>query len=278
MEEEETKRDKLARMARETVEATTWEEYEAVYGTTVPLHEELNEMSTRLFKPEDFIEIDRSGSSFNITDITVTNIDVMSAAKQISDMQISSDNLPHIGILNFASATHPGGGFLRGANAQEEAIARSTALYKSLMEVPEYYLYNRDMRDPIYSNDIIYTYSCPVIRDTDENLTAEVWPVDICTCAAPNLSRLETPPDNIRDILKYRMTCILRSFASNDCYNIVLGAWGCGVFKNDPVMVSELFKELLDSEEFTNLFKIVIFAILDNDEKKIITPFETVFK
>ena len=65
-----------------------------------------------------------------------------------------------IGVLNFASAKNPGGGFLRGASAQEESLARTSSLYLALTEerfINEFYDYNRRGRSGVYSDRLIYS-------------------------------------------------------------------------------------------------------------------------
>ncbi len=70
-----------------------------------------------------------------------------------------------IGILNFASAKNPGGGFLGGSQAQEESLARSIALYASLQSEFQFYEEHREMVILLYSHSMIFSPNCPVFRD-----------------------------------------------------------------------------------------------------------------
>eukprot|EP00966_Prymnesium_polylepis_P041047 952590-Prymnesium_polylepis.1 len=91
--------------------------------------------------------------------------------------------------LNFASAKNPGGGFLGGAEAQEENIARSSALYTSLTspEAVPFYTQHRSQRDPLYTHELIYSPRVPVIRDDTSGRLLDVpWPCSFVTAPAPN--------------------------------------------------------------------------------------------
>lgn len=72
-----------------------------------------------------------------------------------------------IGVLNFASAKNPGGGFLRGSCAQEESLARSSALYHCLKQPfihKNFYDYHRRGRTGLYSNRMIYSPKVTVFK------------------------------------------------------------------------------------------------------------------
>lgn len=75
-----------------------------------------------------------------------------------------------IGILNFASAKHPGGGYLNGAQAQEESVARSSTLIPSLtsqIAKPFYTLHRHDPQAGYYSHSMIYSPNVLLLRDDD---------------------------------------------------------------------------------------------------------------
>jgi len=44
--------------------------------------------------------------------------------------------------------------------------------------------------------------------------------------------------------------------------SLVLGAWGCGVFKQRPVQIASMFLQILDEPEFKNKFKDIRFAVI----------------
>ena len=47
--------------------------------------------------------------------------------------------------------------------------------------------------------------------------------------------------------------------------SLVLGAWGAGVFRNDPVMVADIFKQLL-ARDFAGIVRRVVFAVIGTRE------------
>jgi uncharacterized protein (TIGR02452 family) len=171
--------------------------------------------------------------------------------------------------LNFASAKNPGGGWLRGAKAQEEDLSLCSTLYASQISKPDYYASNRSCGSPLYTDDIIYSPNVPFIRDEYGVLLDNPFFVSIITSPAPNAGMMldKTDQDNkdIADTLRRRMDKILSIASLNNHETIVLGAWGCGVFGNDPEQVSRCFMDNFNYS-FNNIFKTVIFAIYDNSK------------
>ncbi|MBB5826533.1 TIGR02452 family protein [Micromonospora carbonacea] len=166
--------------------------------------------------------------------------------------------------LVFASAKNPGGGFLGGAKAQEESIARSSALYPCLLAVPEFYAFHRGQRDLRYSDRIIYSPGVPVLRDDKGNLLDQPYTTSFLTAAAPNLGAiLRNQPEHAADVpavLARRARRVLEVAAAHGHRTMVLGAWGCGVFRNGPVTVAEAFADAL---RVVDRFDRVVFAIRD---------------
>ncbi|HET9383315.1 MAG TPA: TIGR02452 family protein, partial [Streptomyces sp.] len=89
-------------------------------------------------------------------------------------------------VLNFASARNPGGGHLNGAQAQEEALCRASALYTCLLEAREFYEHHRAHRDPFYTDRVIHSPGVPVFRDDRGALLDEPYTAGFLTAAAPN--------------------------------------------------------------------------------------------
>ncbi len=178
-----------------------------------------------------------------------------------------------VGVLNFASARNPGGGFLNGALAQEESLARSSALYKSLIQCPQYYDFHRSHRSLLYSNRTIYSPGCPVFKRDDGTLIEEPYAIDFITSPAPNAGAIarNQPQDleKISEVLYDRASKILSLAVFQGCEALVLGAWGCGVFKNDPSIVSKIFANLLFSDRlFKGRFQQILFSVLDSTKKE----------
>jgi len=169
-----------------------------------------------------------------------------------------------VAALNFASAKHPGGGFLNGAEAQEENLARSSALYASLTAPPAQGLYGKP-KSTLYTDNLFYSPSCPVFRDDSTGqLLPEPWLCSFITAAAPNAGAARKSgfsEDEIVAALEERADRVLGIAAEQRHRALVLGAWGCGVFKNDPAVVANTFSRLL-SRKYVGCFTYVTFACI----------------
>lgn len=177
--------------------------------------------------------------------------------------------------LNFASAKNPGGGFLNGSSAQEESIARATGLYPCLLNALEYYNTNRSTQSCIYTDYMIYSPDIPIIKKEDGQYLENFCTVSIITAPAVNAGVVrEREPHSVPEIevvMKRRIEKVLRISFEHGHKNLVLGAWGCGVFRNSPEEVSRYFKEVIDNK-FSSVFDNIFFGIYSKDEKFII-PF-----
>ena len=169
-------------------------------------------------------------------------------------------------VLNFASAKHPGGGFLNGAVAQEETLARSSTLYNSLMDNPEFYT---PVKDSLYTDKIIYSKNIIFFKDDDGNRLEHDIYCDVITCAAPNYSGTSdrkfvdaTERISHQALIQTRFEKILKVALLNNQRNLILGAWGCGVFKN-PADINALamYNVLRLYDGCFDCFDNVIFAI-----------------
>ncbi len=168
-----------------------------------------------------------------------------------------------VGVLNFASARNPGGGYLRGAKAQEEDVCRSALLYTCLLEAPDYYEAHRASGDLRYSHRVIFSPGVPVLRGDGGELLAQPYEVAFLTSPAPNAGQLErrAPGTDVSGVLAERALRVLAVAAAHGVRELVLGAWGCGVFRNDPAQVAEAFEAAL--AEFGAAFDRVVFAVWD---------------
>lgn len=172
-----------------------------------------------------------------------------------------------VGVLNFASAKNPGGGFLGGAQAQEESLARASALYPCLCVCnDEFYARNRAHGSALYLDLAIISPDVPWFRDdTGAWLPAPVL-ASVITCPAPNLSALrqQRSPDldELPDVLRRRAELVLRAACAAAIDTLILGAWGAGVFGNDPALVADAFAAPL-AGLYRRAFSRVVFAILD---------------
>lgn len=153
----------------------------------------------------------------------------------------------HVSVLNSASYTR--GGFTTGAIAQEEALCHVTTLYPVLKHFQERF-YNQNVEPaPFYGNRAIF--SKDIIY---ENQFGFPFKINVLTCVAPNLSRYHTILNGYEEVIRNRIKFILDIFENNDCRNIVLGAFGCGVFRNPPEVVARIFKEELIGRDFDYVY------------------------
>jgi uncharacterized protein (TIGR02452 family) len=182
-----------------------------------------------------------------------------------------------VAALNFASARHPGGGFRTGATAQEESLARSSALFACINGNEMYAVHERS-RDPFYTDHVIYSPGVPVFRTDDGELLDDPYPCTFLTCAAVNAGVVrERHPERVDDIgpaMRRRVARVLAIAAIHQEDTLVLGAWGCGVFGNDPALIGRLFAEAL-AGEYRDTFATTVFAVYDpSPDAHIRRPFE----
>lgn len=166
--------------------------------------------------------------------------------------------------LNFASAKNPGGGFLGGAQAQEETLARSSGLYPCLTAHPEVYARQKAHRDAHYLDLVLYSPRVPFFRDDDGAWLDPIY-ASVITAPAPNAGALRQhdrfDAREVAATLHRRAHQVLAIAAHHGESRLILGAWGCGVFGNDPTTVAEIFQDLLTGE-FRSAFAEVVFAVL----------------
>ena len=169
--------------------------------------------------------------------------------------------------LNFASAKKPGGGFLSGAHAQEESLARASALTASLRANPKMYQYNdanSSENRGFYSDVMIYSPQVPVFKNDTGDLIAP-YPVSFISAPALNLSSVgKCAADKIQSTRDNRVEKILSIAVARGYPHLILGAWGCGVFKNPAAEVAKCFARFLRPEKkFGAVFQTVTFAMTD---------------
>lgn len=199
-----------------------------------------------------------------------------------------------VAVLNFASATNPGGGVIHGSFAQEECLCRCSTLYRNLIAdeaLAKFYTPHRNGLSPLHNDDIIYTPGVTIIKSDSYNKLYSMPKVNVITCAAPNLrenpqntynneSHSEGVKITDQELLELhikRARKILATAASFNNDTVILGAFGCGAFKNDPNIVAEAYKTVLP--EFIKCFKTIEFAIYcRNSEATNYETFKKVFE
>lgn len=175
-------------------------------------------------------------------------------------------------VLNFASAKNPGGGFMGGAIAQEESLARSSSLYASQIKDLTLYNFNKKNSTFLYSDYMIYSPGVVFwMNDEGEFLESPVL-VDVITSPAPNKGAMlqngrKKEIAELEIVFKSRMDKVFALAKSKGVERLVLGAWGCGVFKNDYEHVAAYFAQLV-AEKYGRSFKEIFFAIYDRSKTK----------
>ena len=248
-------------MARQTVAICEAGHYINRSGARINIAAELDaaKSGTKLYSLESIATI--SPPKHHQTHIEVRNETTFQALARLAPKTTG-----HLACLNFASAKNPGGGFLNGAIAQEEALAAASGLYPCLLRQPEYYERNRAHRSALYLDLAIYSPLVPFIRDDSGALLAKPVLASVITAPAPNAGAIaNNEPGNlskVRPALERRAELVLGVAVVEKVDHLVLGAWGCGVFRNDPELVAHTFKNLL-GEKYSGAFTNVAFAVFD---------------
>lgn len=255
-------KEQLKKIAKETVSMVENGHYKTPSGKVVALPIS----DSTLYHPD----WNRPSVIKGKMEISVTNESTIMAAQRLADEKPC--------ILNFASASHPGGGFLNGAVAQEESLARASNLYHHIKEFQEFYTQSKSAPG-IYEDFTIYSPKVTFFRDDYGNLLNDPYSVAVVTAAAPNMNvvkRLEGNQEQKASEAFYRrIEKVLNIMRYEGHKTIVLGAWGCGAFKNDPYMISDFFADILETNP---VFDKVVFAIYDKPESATYQAFELTFE
>ncbi len=217
---------------------------------------------TKHFAVNDYPSFESSSPKMGA--VTVSRHSTFEAARKLHKKYPDK----RIAVLNFASATNPGGGVTRGSSAQEEALCRCSTLYPTLKQKPmweQFYNVNRNEKNVLHSDACIYSPDVIVF-------THEWFAVDVISCAAPNLRNVVSnaynvesgdavavTSDELYQIHLKRARHIMTVAAANQTDMLVLGAFGCGAFANDPHVVAKAMFDAL--KEFGGCFDLVEFAI-----------------
>ena len=192
------------------------------------------------------------------TEIVVEDLDSVSAVMKYCTGKEDVNN--RTAVLNFSSYKNPGGMFINGSKAQEECLCHESFLYNVLSKfVIQFYDWNnRHKNKALYLNRGMYTYNILFFKGNEKKFC------DVITCAAPNKSAAQkyqnvSDKENT-DVLRSRIKYVLDIAADNRVKTLILGAYGCGVFGQDPVEVASIFKNFLDSTH-KGVFEKVVFAV-----------------
>ena len=249
-------------IGRETLDILRHGEYRAESGEVVSLRERvaqsiatttLRRHDATVWPPAPFV----AGPAASAVEVTREPTAV--AARRLTG---------HVGVLNFANGVTPGGGFLRGSRAQEEQLCRCSALYPCLTSSAAAPFYADQRAASVLGLDhVVISQDVVFFRDEDFRLFETPFAATVLTCAAPAMSEVHAavssrraPPsilDAVEATLRRRAHAIVAAAHAAKVDALVLGAWGCGAFRNDPVIVADAFARALEHFAFTR----VVFAI-----------------
>lgn len=165
-----------------------------------------------------------------------------------------------VSLLNFASYKYPGGGFINGAMAQEEALCSESDLYNILSAFDGSY-YERHRKasyggNGLYTSDMIYT---PDVIFERKGLVRESG---VITCAAPNAGVARSrgvSEGEIRSVMHERIDRILACAARQGSEIVIVGAFGCGVFRNNTAFVENEWRQLSEGK-YKDIFAKIIYS------------------
>ena len=233
--------------------------------------------NSKTYRPDDFDSLLHSHSCKRYKTI----VEVTEETTQVAAKRLSSEGAEDPVLLNFASAWNPGGGFINGAKAQEEDLARCSSLYPCLIKQMEYYEANRQHNSPLYTDHIIYSPKVVWFRTRSIDPPQKPFYASVITAPAPNARQARMKGESIRTLelaLRRRAQMILGVAKAHHHRVVLLGAWGCGVFGNDPFAVAEAFRDALKSSHFNGVFEKVVFAIHDRSkDQAVLNAFKETF-
>ena len=194
--------------------------------------------------------------------IVLRNQDTLEAAFDLHQHR-KPDEKPVL-VLNFANPHRPGGGIRSKPGTQEEHLCVKTTVLCSLEteEARSFYQTNLDCGTQAQTDTILISPNTMVIRNPDLSLREDPFPIAVMTVSAPIASRME--PEELpmlENILHNRIHGMIRTAIEEGYSRVVLGAWGCGSFGNDPALVAKLFYDALQA--YTGD---VVMAVFDNSE------------
>jgi uncharacterized protein (TIGR02452 family) len=238
--------EKLARVAQKTMEVIKNGFYRNNSNQKIDISKDLKESidSSVLYKPEYF---DSEIRKFRVKQLRVVNESCLDTAYDL----VVNRKLSSVSMLNFASAYHAGGNFIGGAMAQEEAIAYASTMYPTLTAHNDFYKDNKDFNNYLFTENMIYSPNVLFFKDKNHMVLDNYYKVDICTSPACNLSRINSISEKAKvpQIMDKRINNVLRVMSENNTKNLILGAFGCGVFKNNPITIANIFNKHLTSDD-----------------------------
>lgn len=254
-------------IARDTLDTLQNGYYELPNGQTVSIQNDMDHCveGTILYKSQELDVLLPKLQKKHTYDtvIEVTNETSLTAGERLAQ------RFDTVLCLNFGSAIHPGGVFWNGNNAQEQSLARASALYPSLVSEIEMYEYNKKHKDYWYCDTMILSPSVPVFKNDNGEYKEKPYHLSFLTCPAVHKSVLQKQRDTFSQskvdaIMKKRIEKIIGVALHHKYEALILGSYGCGIFGNDPHDVARYFADVLASSPYEKGFKHITFAVYDN--------------
>ena len=248
-------------------------------GRKIPLRLTRDEMEEAVvFLPDDVRALSESKDFEHVhvpgrCGYACENMDSFSLARKRIGILPESEKNERILVLNLANPVNPGGGVRRGAKAQEEDLCRKSSLLVSLEgpKAAKYYAYNRSLHTYMGSDAVMIQPKVEIIKDENGELLDESVIVAVMTCAAPMLiyGMEGMTQDQYERMMLRRITGMLKTAAHMGYQYLILGAFGCGAFRNDAHIVSDIFYKALkefdyDGMKENDLFRRIDFAVMDH--------------
>ncbi|MCI7767030.1 MAG: TIGR02452 family protein [Oscillospiraceae bacterium] len=256
-------------IAKETMRITKEGKY-MVEGREIILPER-DYKEVIVYSPEAGAALPDIAKEGELCRIAVVNADSFQAAREFDD--------PFV--MNFANAHKAGGGFLLGANAQEEALCRCSTLYASISsdKAAEMYKFNNTHVSRVESDYMLLSPNVCVFRNEKCQLLGSPFSAAVITIPAPNRfgAAVVSPIGLIAETMTRRIRIMLKIAADRGYKDLVLGAWGCGAFGNDPNDVAGYFRSVLIDEGYGYAFDNVCFAVYGREDGRNISAFRKTF-
>lgn len=161
-----------------------------------------------------------------------------------------------IGLLNFADGTERGGGVADGLRTQEEDICRTTSLYHTLLKV----------NYPIKSDEIVVSKDVILIKNSSYTDLQSPVNIDYVLTKDAVISYDGKFTKAMYEEMERRIELIINTAYSLKVDILILGAFGCGAFRNPPQDIAYLFKKSINRQPYKSQFKEVVFAILEKGD------------
>lgn len=267
-----TRQDRVE-LAKSNLNKFTNGEYRNKQGMIVKINHLIDvcNASTILYRKYPTLEVKELQELKTKVKSELTNMSVTSETTIAACLRLRKE-FPDVNIVaqNFASANHPGGGFLTGAIAQEEACAYASTLYTSLAQDKIKTFYDENKRTGayrMYNNDIIWSPNVAIIRnDINHQFLDEPCLINFISCPGVN-NKVAPKSSNVdarskwdlksNNVMEHRIRGILTVAKYHNAQILVLGSFACGVFAQDPNIVAKLYAKVLNEFAFQN----IIFAI-----------------